>query len=309
MKFRIINLLSLFLLPLAMQAQEAAAVEGASGNLLDLIYRNFGLFFIFGVIVLAVLGMFSMFRTLAKVQLSRIYQEQGLTEFKKAAKAPTQNFWKQMYKKLTAYVPVEQERDIQLDHDYDGIKELDNRLPPWWLAMFYISIAFSVVYLGYYHVWDIGKLQIAQYEQEMEDAEKAVAAFVSRQGDQVNENNVTVLSAEAELAAGKEIFIGKCAVCHGQLGEGGVGPNLTDNYWLHGGSINDVFSTVKYGVVEKGMIPWKDQLRAKEIQEVSSYILTLQGTNPPNAKEPQGDLFEGGSAPAEAVQDSVMSLK
>lgn len=308
MKFRIINFLSLFLLPLAVSAQEAAAVEGSSGNVLDLIYRNFGLFFIFAVIVLAVLGMFSMFRTLANVQLSRIYQEQGLEEFKKAAKAPTQSFWKRMYKQLTAYVPVEQERDIQLDHDYDGIRELDNRLPPWWLAMFYISIVFAFIYMGYYHVFDKGNLQIAEYEQEMEEAEAAVAAFVSRQGDQVNENNVTILTGEADLAAGKEIFLGKCSVCHGQAGEGGVGPNLTDKYWLHGGSINDVFSTVKYGVVEKGMIPWKDQLRAKEMQEVSSYIMTLQGTNPPNAKEAQGDLYEEGAAPTEAVQDSVMSM-
>ena len=308
MKFRIINFLSLFLLPLAVSAQEAVA-EGSSGNVLDLIYKNFGLFFIFAVIVLAVLGMFSMFRTLANVQLSRIYEEQGLEEFKKAAKAPTQSFWKRMYKQWTAYVPVEQERDIQLDHNYDGIKELDNRLPPWWLAMFYISIAFAFVYLAYYHVLDKGKLQIALYEQEMEDADEAVAAFVSRQGDQVNENNVTALTGDADLAAGKEIFLGKCSVCHGQLGEGGVGPNMTDKYWLHGGSIADIFSTIKYGVVEKGMISWKDQLRAKEMQEVASYILTLQGTNPPNAKEPQGEVFEGGSAPAEAVQDSIIEMK
>ncbi|MCB0632734.1 MAG: cbb3-type cytochrome c oxidase N-terminal domain-containing protein [Saprospiraceae bacterium] len=308
MKFRIINFLSLFLLPLAVSAQEAVAGE-SSGNILDLIYKNFGLFFIFAVIVLAVLGMFSMFRTLANVQLSRIYEEQGLEEFKKAAKAPTQSFWKRMYKQWTAYVPVEQERDIQLDHNYDGIKELDNRLPPWWLAMFYISIAFAFVYLAYYHVLDKGKLQIALYEQEMEDADEAVAAFVSRQGDQVNENNVTALTGDADLAAGKEIFLGKCSVCHGQLGEGGVGPNMTDKYWLHGGSIADIFSTIKYGVVEKGMISWKDQLRAKEMQEVASYILTLQGTNPPNAKEPQGEVFEGGSAPAEAVQDSIIGMK
>jgi cytochrome c oxidase cbb3-type subunit 3 len=307
MKFRIITFLSLLLLPLAGSAQEAAA-GGSASNILDLIYRNFGLFFILAVIILSVLGMFSMFRTLANVQLSRVYHEQGLEEFKKAAKAPTQSFWKRLYKQWTAYVPIEKERDIQLDHNYDGIKELDNRLPPWWLAMFYITIAFSVVYLGYYHVLDKGKLQIAQYEQEMEQAEAAVAAFVSRQGDQVNENTVTMMTGDAQLAAGKEIFLGKCAVCHGQLGEGGVGPNLTDKYWLHGGSINDVFSTIKYGVVEKGMIPWKDQLRASEMQEVASYILSLVGTTPPNAKEPQGDLYEGGPSATEAVQDSIIGM-
>lgn len=271
-----------------------ASAQSASGDsVMDLIYQNFGLFFIFSIIVLAVVGMFAMFRTLANVQLSRIYEEKGLEEFKTAAKRPTQSFWKRLYKQWTAYVPVEKEKDIQLDHDYDGIKELDNRLPPWWVAMFYITIAFSVVYMGYYHVLDKGKLQIAEYEAEMEEAEEAVAAFVSRQGDQVNENNVTFLSGEAALQSGKDIFISLCAACHGQSGEGGVGPNLTDQYWLHGGSIGDVFSTVKYGVIEKGMIPWKDQLRAKEMQEVSSYILSLQGTNPPNGKEPQGELYEG----------------
>ncbi|PHN03849.1 cbb3-type cytochrome c oxidase N-terminal domain-containing protein [Flavilitoribacter nigricans] len=301
---RISYILILFSLPALATAQSSAA----GGTVLDLIYQNFGLFFIFSIIVLAVVGMFSMFRTLASAQLSRIYQEKGLEEFKAAAKRPTQSFWTRMYKKWTAYVPVEKEKDIQLDHDYDGIKELDNQLPPWWVAMFYITIAFGVIYMTYYHVMDQGKLQIAQYEAEMEEAEEAVAAFVSRQADQVNENNVTLLAEEAPLAAGKDVFIGKCAACHGQAGEGGVGPNLTDQYWLHGGSINDVFKTIKYGVIEKGMIPWKDQLRAREIQEVASYILTLQGTNPPNGKEPQGELYDG---PVEsgAARDTIIGMK
>lgn len=279
------------------------------GSVLDLIYQNLGLFFLFGVIVLVIGGMFSMFRTLAATQLSRIYEENGLEAFKTAAHAPNRNFWQDLYKKMTAYVPVEKEKDIQLDHDYDGIKELDNRLPPWWLAMFYISIAFGVVYLGYYHVMDQGNLQLAQYEQEMEEAEAAVAAFVSRQADQVNENNVTLLTEPSALESGKEIFLGKCAACHGQAGEGGVGPNMTDQYWLHGGSIGDVFKTIKYGVIEKGMIPWKDQLRAKEIQEVSSYILTLQGTNPPNGKEPQGELYEGTVEGGAAQDTTVIGMK
>jgi cytochrome c oxidase cbb3-type subunit 3 len=295
--------ISYILILIGMPALATAQSGAAESSVMDLIYQHFGLFFIFSVIVLAVVGMFSMFRTLAKVQLSRIYQEKGLEEFKVAAKKPTQSFWQRMYKQWTAYVPVEKEKDIQLDHDYDGIKELDNRLPPWWVAMFYITIAFSVAYMGYYHVLDKGNLQIAEYEAEMEEAEAAVAAFVSRQGDQVNENNVTLLMEEAPLSAGKEIFIGKCAACHGQAGEGGVGPNLTDQYWIHGGSINDVFRTIKYGVIEKGMIPWKDQLRAREIQEVSSFIMSLQGTDPPNGKEPQGDLYEG------AVEKGATGMK
>lgn len=300
---RISYILMLFGLPTVLAAQSSS-----DGSMLDLIYQNFGLFFIFSIIVLAIVGMFAMFRTLANVQLSRIYQEKGLEEFKAAVKRPTQSFWKRMYKQWTAYVPVEKEKDIQLDHDYDGIKELDNQLPPWWVAMFYITIAFGVVYMGYYHVLGKGNLQIAQYEAEMEQAEEAVAAFVSRQADQVNENNVTLLTEDAPLQAGKDIFVGKCAACHGPAGEGGVGPNLTDQYWIHGGAIGDVFRTIKYGVIEKGMIPWKDQLRAREMQEVASYIMTLQGTNPPNGKEPQGELYEGPVENA-AVRDTVIGMK
>ena len=162
--------------------------------------------------------------------------------------------------------------------------------------------------MSYYHVFDQGELQIASYESEMETAEKAVAAFVSRQGEQVDENNVTLLSAAGDMDAGKTIFNTQCAACHGLLGEGGIGPNMTDKYWIHGGSIKDVFSTIKYGVIEKGMIPWKDQLRAKEMQQVSSYILSLQGTNPPNPKAPQGELYEG---PVEggAARDTIIGMK
>lgn len=304
MTSRISYILILFSLPVLAAAQGNAP----GGSMLDLIYHNFGLFFIFSIIVMAVVGMFSMFRTLAKTQLSRIYEEKGLEEFKVAAKRPSQSLWKRLYKKWTAYVPVEKEKDIQLDHDYDGIRELDNQLPPWWVTMFYISITFGVVYMTYYHIMDQGNLQIAEYEMEMEEAEEAVAAFVSRQADQVNENNVTLLTDDAPLASGKDIFLAKCAACHGAAGEGGVGPNMTDPYWIHGGSINDVFRTIKYGVIEKGMIPWKDQLRAREIQEVSSYILTLQGTKPPNGKEPQGDLYEGPVESA-AVRDTVIGMK
>jgi cytochrome c oxidase cbb3-type subunit III len=104
----------------------------------------------------------------------------------------------------------------------------------------------------------------------------------------VNENTVAALTDQQNLGVGKVIFLEKCAVCHGQKGEGGVGPNMTDDYWLHGGAIKNIFTTIKYGVPDKGMISWKEQLRPSEIQAVASYLLTLKGTNPPNPKAPQG---------------------
>ena len=183
-----------------------------------------------------------------------------------------------------------------MHHDYDGIRELDNVLPPWWVAMFWICVIYGFGYIGYYHVWDIGQTQLEEYETNVAYAEQQVAAFLARQGDQVDENNVAIIADEDKLSLGEAVYLGNCAACHGQKGEGGIGPNMTDKYWIHGGSVVDIFKTIKYGVPAKGMIAWKSQLRPSDIQNVASYILTMQGTNPPNGKEPQGEIFEGEDA-------------
>lgn len=195
-------------------------------------------------------------------------------------------------KKLADVVPIEHEKDVLLDHNYDGIMELDNNLPPWWKLMFYASIVFGFAYLGHYHLLKTGLSSAEEYEQEMEIAEAAVAEYLKQSAANVDETSVKMVDDPGRLAKGGEIFKMSCAACHGQKGEGGVGPNFTDKYWLHGGSIKDIFKTIKYGVPEKGMISWKAQLSPVQIQDVASFIITLQGTNPPNAKEPQGDLFE-----------------
>ena len=179
-----------------------------------------------------------------------------------------------------------------LDHNYDGIRELDNILPPWWVGLFYATILIGVVYFSYYHISDKGLSSSEQYVVEMEEAEAAVKAYLAKQADQVDETNVELLLDEDQLALGESIFMNKCAVCHQADGGGGVGPNLTDEYWLHGGDIKDVFTTIKYGVPEKGMISWKSQLRAGDMQRVASYILTLVGTTPAAPKAPEGDLYE-----------------
>lgn len=283
------------MLPLILMATLAQAQEtGGAGNLY--FYDNFlawSLAALAGtVIVAAVIALFHLLNVMVKVNQIRIYQEMGLEAYQKETKKAKEPFWDRLYKRWTAAVPVEKEQDVMLDHNYDGIKELDNSLPPWWVAMFYMTIGFAVVYMTYYHFTDAGPGSAEEYEMEMERAERAVQAYLATQANLVDETNVTALTDAADLETGKNIFNANCAACHGMLGEGGVGPNMTDNYWIHGGSIKDVFKIVKYGVPEKGMIAWKSQLSTAEMHKVSSYILTLVGTNPPNAKEPQGDLYE-----------------
>lgn len=195
-------------------------------------------------------------------------------------------------KKMTDSKPVEKEQDILLEHDYDGIKELDNNLPPWWLYGFYISIIFAGIYLLDYHILRSSPLQIEEYEIQLADAEKQMEEYKKTAANLVDESNVTVLADASSLDAGKAIYDTYCTPCHGPDGGGTVGPNMTDSYWIHGGSINDVFKTIKYGVPEKGMIAWKSQLKAVEMQQVASYILSLQGTTPQNPKAPEGELFE-----------------
>lgn len=204
----------------------------------------------------------------------------------------TEDFFSRLMKNMTDAVPVEQEEDVMTDHEYDGIKELDNNLPPWWVAGFYITIVASVIYIGYYHFYLDGKIMENEFNSAMTKAQKEKEAYLASLGNLVDETNVELLVDESTLAKGKTIFLENCAACHGQKGEGGIGPNLTDKYWLHGGGVKNIFSTVKYGVVEKGMISWKDQLTPPQIQQVSSYIVRLEGTNPPNPKDPQGEIWE-----------------
>lgn len=209
------------------------------------------------------------------------------------------NFWSRLRKKYWEdAVPLEREGDILMHHDYDGIRELDNSLPPWWLNMFYITIVFAGIYMYYYHWGGNGPSSKQEYEQQVEKANKEKAIALARTANAVDESNVTALTEAARLSEGELIYKASCVACHGQGGEGGVGPNLTDDYWIHGGGIKNIFKTVKYGVPEKGMIAWSAQLNPSDMQKVSSYILTLHGTNPANAKAPQGQIWTEGGTPA-----------
>ncbi len=204
------------------------------------------------------------------------------------------SWWQSFNKKYVVgeMTPVAEERDIQLDHTYDGIRELDNFMPPWLKYVFYISIVFGMGYFVNYTVLGIGMTQIEEYEQQLAiaavEAEERQFLAVST----IDETNVQFDASGPAIKAGMALYENNCVACHAIDGGGGVGPNLTDAYWIHGGSIEDVFGVVKYGVIEKGMIPWQDQLSPEEMQQVSSYVLTLVGATPANPKAPQGDLYE-----------------
>jgi cytochrome c oxidase cbb3-type subunit 3 len=216
-------------------------------------------------------------------------------------------------------------KDELLQGDYDGIREMDNSLPRWWLYLFFVSIIIAVVYMVYYHVLRVGYLQEDEWRRQIDPTfvrttaadqrlfgilpqyrtplyapggdrtprmlalakPQKAAVFLTRETDTLTYVAVTDM---ARLADGEKTFKNICSQCHGKLGEGGVGPNLTDDYWLHGGAISDVVRSAKYGYPSKGMVPWQGTLKEAEIINVASYILTLRGTNPPNARAPQGDL-------------------
>lgn len=199
---------------------------------------------------------------------------------------------KETYTKLLGQKPIEQEAEIILDHNYDGIKELDNNLPPWWVYAFYISIVFAIGYLLKYEVFN-GDNQIDELETELAEARIAIEEYKKTAKDLVDFNTVTLLTDASDLKAGKTIFETNCVACHMADGGGGIGPNLTDKNWILGGDVKHVFKTISEGGRSgKGMIAWKAQLKPAQIAQVASYVLSLQGTTPANPKEPQGDIWE-----------------
>lgn len=186
--------------------------------------------------------------------------------------------------------PMSEEKDILIAHDYDGIQELDNPTPAWFMWLFYSTIAFAVCYLLVYHVFGLGQLQYDEYKTEVALADSAKKVYLSKAANQVDETTVKLVTDASVLAAGKGIFTQNCAACHGAGGQGVVGPNLTDNYWLHGSKISDLFKTIKYGVAAKGMPTWEKQLSPKQIADVANYVKSLHGSNPANPKAPQGEM-------------------
>ena len=212
---------------------------------------------------------------------------------------------KKIIDKWTEAKAVEEEDEIILDHNYDGIKELDNNLPPWWLYMFYATIIFAAVYLVRYHVLGADNQEM-EYAQAVAEAKRELAAFKSNSKEAViDAETATVLTDAGDLSRGKAVYNLNCAACHIADGGGGIGPNLTDEYWILGGGVKNIFNTISNGGRDgKGMVAWNKTLKPKDIQKVASYIISLQGTTPAKPKEPQGELYkEEGQAPTVSEPD------
>ena len=179
---------------------------------------------------------------------------------------------------------------LLLEHEVDGIRELDNKLPRWWVWLFYLSITFAVIYLSVYHVFAKGNVakygqMAAEYQAEMKIGAALKVAAMTR-----FEATMASLQPSKDpeaVARGKKTFLTLCAPCHRADGGGLVGPNLCDDYWIHGSNFVDNVTTIWNGVPAKGMITWKNSLKPQEVVEVASYIYTLRGTHPPNPKPPE----------------------
>lgn len=216
-------------------------------------------------------------------------------------------FFEKIKQKLSGLKPIEMEKDLIIHgHEYDGIQELDNGMPPWLRYLFLTTIGFAFIYFTYYTVLGIGDTQLEEYEKEMAKAMLLKEERMKLAANNIDENNVVLMSAEMDLMDGKTLFKENCATCHGELGGGGAGPNLTDEYWIHGGGVKNVFTTIKYGYIQKGMPPWQDKLTPLQIQKVTSYVLSLQGSNPPDALPPAGNKWvEEADANTEITTDST----
>jgi cytochrome c oxidase cbb3-type subunit 3 len=278
--FRIIMLtVGILFFNLATFAQDAALPTGGLR------------YFLYGVIgfVLATLSL-----TIYLVFLKNKYQKEAWRRSgKPKAQSDFRKWWSRLDAKyFTKAASLEKEADVLLDHDYDGIKELDNALPPWWKWGFYITIVVGVIYMFRFHVTKTGPTPLQEYEAEMKIAAAQLEDYRKNRMETFDEKTVTLANADG-IADGKKIYAGTCFPCHGANGEGNaVGPNLTDKYWLHGGSLGEVFKTINLGVPDKGMQAWGKQFSPSDIRNLASFIMSLQGTKPANAKAPQGNVFE-----------------
>ncbi|MCL6267218.1 cbb3-type cytochrome c oxidase N-terminal domain-containing protein [Flagellimonas myxillae] len=253
-------------------------------------------------------------KSIENVMFQTLSEEAKANYLESKSKKREWTWAKNLYKRLTKSREIERESEIIMDHNYDGIRELDNVLPPWWVYLFYGTIIFSVIYLVRFHV--IGDYdQAGEYEQEVAAAKIAIEEYKKTAKDLVDVNTVEFLSDATDLNAGKKIFTDNCVVCHMADGGGGIGPNLTDEYWILGGGIKNVFNTISEGGRDgKGMVAWKQSLKPAEMAQVASYVLTMGGTTPANPKAPEGDIWidpdapeptETEEAPIEQASDST----
>ncbi|MFI5130954.1 MAG: cbb3-type cytochrome c oxidase N-terminal domain-containing protein [Chitinophagales bacterium] len=242
-------------------------------------------------------------RFLLKLEKEKV--ETSIIKIQTAAERKSRLSW---WDKFNKFRPVTQESELDLGHDYDGIRELNNRLPPWWIYGFYLTIIIAGIYFWRYHVSHTAPSSKEEFEISMTNGDRKVEQYLKMKGDNVDENTVTLLTGAEDIAAGKAIFNNpqNCITCHREDAGGNVGPNLTDDYWLYGGNIKEIFKIIKYGT-NKGMRSWKDDLSAKQMAQVAGYIKSLHGTNPLNPKEHQGELYNEEPI-AKPAGDSIKTL-
>ncbi|MBL8989739.1 MAG: c-type cytochrome [Gemmatimonadetes bacterium] len=198
---------------------------------------------------------------------------------------------------------VDPNQDRLLDHEYDGIQEYDNPMPRWWLATFWVTIIFSIIYVLNVPGVGIGKGRIADYEADM-----AKAAELAAKNDPLagltDEQLLAAAADPAQRALGSTTFTSMCASCHLADGGGLIGPNLTDAYWINGGKPLEIINTISIGVAAKGMPAWGKILKPDQLKAVTGYVLALKGTTPKTPKAPQGINLDSAAA-AVAPADSA----
>jgi cytochrome c oxidase cbb3-type subunit 3 len=277
----------------------ANGLTGLTGGMEYFLYSAIAFVVIACTLTIYLLTLKNKFQKVADLKSGRVHHQSALRKW-----------WSELDKKFfTKAAPIEREADVLLDHNYDGIKELDNALPPWWKWGFYFTVIVAVIYMFRFHVTKTGPTPLEEYDNEMKIAAAKMEEFRKNNKEAFDERTVT-LADEKGVAEGKKIFSGTCLPCHGGNGEGNaVGPNLTDKYWLHGGSLGDIFKTITTGVPDKGMQAWGKTFSPADIRNISSFILSLQGSKPANAKAPQGTLFEATTPADTSVKKDTIVKK
>lgn len=293
----------LLLTSFAVHAQDTAQKQSSMGELFNSPMLPFYIILSFIAIIIILIS-FVGFYLIKVVNLLTVEAEKDKAKQLGIVYKPRTSWWSRFMTDVNAAVPVENEQSIEMDHDYDGIKELDNHLPPWWKWLFIGTIIWGIVYLVVYHVSDDLPLQLEEYQTELTKAEENAAKLQLTQPQAVIDKNSLVYSNDTEIIAnGKTIFTINCVACHAKDGGGNaIGPNLTDEYWLHGGTIGKIYSTIEVGMVEKGMPAWGKNMSPKDVRDLSFYIMSLQGTKPEVPKAPQGELFKMEIVPSDSTQ-------
>lgn len=291
---------------LSMLSQTVLAQTTAAADEAATVVSNYGglsantFYFLAAVVLTEIFAITFLYFSIRRIN-AELLPEKAVAAFKDSKLSA---LWARLDKKLfTKAIPIEHEADALLDHNYDGIQELDNALPPWWKYGFIITIGFAFVYLLNFHVFGNGKNPTEEYQAEMNNAQMQKEVYESKNKDRIDEEHVSMADATG-IKSAEVNYVANCVACHGAKGEGGVGPNLTDDYWLHKGSLNDIYHTLKVGYPDKGMQSWASKFSPKEMSQLASYIKTLKGTNPPNGKVPQGDILT-----EEIPTDSLKTIK